>query len=166
MTVIPIIVMVLTIVNIVVKITMFCTAVVILLAVIIMTWRRSFDACRIFLMTIHHWSGDVIYSYHHQNLWLIQWFWQRGDAAPYDDHHMKIWWSSYGKSIVHASSNGFDDGETPLQLKAIEDAGANLQIGDDVNEQNTMRNVGMVKMSGYVSFREYYRGDNTMTIWY
>ena len=68
------------------------------------------------------------------------------------------------KSIVDASSNGFDDGETPLQLKAIEDAGANLQIGDDVNEQNTMRNVGMVKMSGYVSFREYYRGDNTMTI--
>ena len=49
------------------------------------------------------------------------------------------------KSIVDASSNGFDDGETPLQLKAIEDAGANLQIGDDVHEhdddvheQNTM----------------------------
>ena len=69
------------------------------------------------------------------------------DGSRLVDHHMKIWWSSYGKSIVHASSNGFDDGETPLQLKAIEDAGANLQIGDDVydddvyddvHEQNTI----------------------------
>ena len=94
-------VMVLTIVNIVVKITMFCTAVVILLAVIIMTWRRSFDACRIFLMTIvHHWSGDGIISYHHQSLWLIQWFWQWRDAAPYDDHYTILWWSSYHNMMI------------------------------------------------------------------
>ena len=48
-----------------------------------------------------------------------------------------------GHSLV--SSDGFYNGEAPLKMETIEDAGTNLQIGDDVHEhdddvheQNTM----------------------------